>query len=721
MNKAIDFQAGAGDFSPMYSAAINYVQNGWKITQLSEHGKIPLISDWRSRPVETIEQVETVWGSHPKFNIGLLCANNGLVCVDIDLRKEHEPEDVLDGFQELAILEEHYGFKCESSVIQNSGSGGRHYFFKAPEGISFAGAVINPLTGKKCNKIDIRFNHQIVVEPSIHPSGGMYEWVNGGIIANEPSELPSQLLALIRKDRQQTAISEPNIVKNKIEDEYWDDQYLQALHSIGAQSEGGRNTVLYEQSVHVFSLIKEKRINVGLDQAKAELSAAAFKCGLDESEIGSVLESALKSSTVSMASPEKHEKALSAWLKQKTLERGIQWAHLTEKGKPLDTIENLKALLDFYGINCRYNVIKKEQEIIIPNKQFFADTEANDTLAEIISICKKERFHTSNTDKFLSVICSEQLFNPVITWIQSTPWDGQNRLGHFLKTVSVQEPKILSTGELFHEHLIRKWMVQAIASASSANGMSSIGVLVFSGAQGSGKTSWFRNLIPQNLQEQLVKTEASIDPHNKDDVLESIKYWIVELGELDGTFKKAEIAALKGFITRPKDEVRRPYSPKTNVYGRRTTFCASVNSDSFLIDETGNRRFWTLPTIKTDYEHTFDMQQVWAEVFEQFKKGESFLLDEEASHLLQETNSDHMMADPLADRLETELDWKAHKEQWERKTRGDIFKSLMGREANRFEANRLTNLLKNRGLVCKKSNGTRFYEVPPLKSGIDFA
>ncbi len=725
MNKAIDFPAGAGDFSPMYSAAINYVQNGWKITQLSEHGKIPLISDWRSRPVETIEQVETVWGSHPKFNIGLLCANNGLVCVDIDLRKEHEPEDVLDGFQELAILEEHYGFKCESSVIQNSGSGGRHYFFKAPEGISFAGAVINPLTGKKCNKIDIRFNHQIVVEPSIHPSGGRYEWVNGGIIANEPSELPSQLLALIRKDReqpkdpQQQSIGHPNKDTEQITDdfcpEFWGDSYDLAISGVVGTPEGSRNDTLYEKAVHIFSLVNEKRVKVTLDQAKAELTNAGFKCGLESDEIKRILESALRSSTVTQACPEKHQKALEEWKKRKTLERGIHWVDLTEKGRPLETIENLKALLNFHGITCRYNVIKKEQQILIPTKSFFADTKANDTLSEIISISKRERFGTTNTQKYLSAISSENLYNPVLVWIKSKEWDGQSRIEQFLKTVSVDEPKILSTGEQFHEHLIRKWMIQAVSAATAKDGLAAVGILVFQGTQGLGKTSWFKKLVPCDLQKEFLKTGSFLNPRDYDSLMQNISYWLVELGELDGTLKKSEIADLKAHITNDTDEIRKKYAAESNTYGRRTVYFASVNSENFLTDETGNRRFWTVPTSKIDFQHNFDMQQIWAEVLFLKNKGENFLLSPEAEKILSDNNESHMTLEPIADRIETRINWNClDKSKWQEITPTDLYQNLMEKLPTARESSKLKAFLAMRGIEQIRTKKSRYFLVPPF-------
>ena len=60
---------------------------------------------------------------------------------------------------------------------------------------------------------------------------------------------------------------------------------------------------------------------------------------------------------------------------------------------------------------------------------------------------------------------------------------------------------------------------------------------------------------------------------------------------------------------------------KESAYPRRTSFCGSTNDKQFLIDETGNRRFWTIELDNTKYIDingptfkNFDVPQLWAEV-----------------------------------------------------------------------------------------------------------
>ena len=91
-----------------------------------------------------------------------------------------------------------------------------------------------------------------------------------------------------------------------------------------------------------------------------------------------------------------------------------------------------------------------------------------------------------------------------------------------------------------------------------------------------------------------------------------MKYWICELGEVDATFKRSDIEALKGFITEKKDVIRLPYEKKPNEYDRRTVFYATVNEEEFLQDSE-NRRFWVLSI--SGFNHgTIDPYQFWKQI-----------------------------------------------------------------------------------------------------------
>lgn len=325
--------------------------------------------------------------------------------------------------------------------------------------------------------------------------------------------------------------------------------------------------------------------------------------------------------------------------------------YFNDKGKPLPHIDNLKEILNRLGVTTRYNVISKEDEILIPGKSFTMDNKANATLAWIESECSRFQFSTGKISDFLTYIADQNPYNPVATWIESKPWDGVERLPDLYDTVW---PENLSDNDL-KETLIKRWMIAAVAAAFSPNGVASPGILVFQGEQYLGKTKWFKSLVPEELE--VLKDGLMLDPTNKDSVEQACSFWLVELGELDATFKKSDIAALKAFITNRSDVFRRAYAKKKSQFARRTVFFGSVNNKAYLNDPTGNRRFWTIECKDLNHSHNLDMQQIWAEVLHLYRQGESYFLTQNELEKLNDHNEDFTVSDPIAERLASRLNW----------------------------------------------------------------
>jgi putative DNA primase/helicase len=110
-----------------------------------------------------------------------------------------------------------------------------------------------------------------------------------------------------------------------------------------------------------------------------------------------------------------------------------------------------------------------------------------------------------------------------------------------------------------------RWLISGVAAVFMERGFQSQGVLTLTGRQGLGKTRWLKSLVPNR---DWIKDGVVLNPKDKDSVLQSVSRWIVELGELDATFKKADVAALKAFITMEEDVLRQAYAQKTDKYQR---------------------------------------------------------------------------------------------------------------------------------------------------------
>jgi putative DNA primase/helicase len=191
---------------------------------------------------------------------------------------------------------------------------------------------------------------------------------------------------------------------------------------------------------------------------------------------------------------------------------------------------------------------------------------------------------------------------------------------------------------------------------------------------------------------------------------------MVELGELDATFRKSDIAQLKAFITRSKDTLRRAYAKLESHYARRTVFFASVNPRQFLHDPTGNRRYWTISCEAIDHKHGLDMQQVWAEVYESlYRKGERWFLTPDEMACLNDHNKDFEVLDPIKERMQTRYNWDEPKTVWRWITATEIMLEIGFDRPNRADVTHCGQIIQEmNGREAKKSNGKKLSLVPNL-------
>lgn len=318
----------------------------------------------------------------------------------------------------------------------------------------------------------------------------------------------------------------------------------------------------------------------------------------------------------------------------------LMFTHRDGKNKLLGTMQNMRDLLYHQKIIVRYNVISKRIFFNIPNEEFSIENGDESAFACIFSLMKEWQIPTDGYLPYLGRIADENQYNPVMQWIVSKPWDGTSRLQEFYDTITSPETEA-------KELLIRRWLITAVAMAKG-DGVDSAGCLVLQGTQDMGKTWWVKKLVPEALRKELIRTAASVDPHEKDSISQVISYWIVELGEIDATFRRSDLQALKAFITSDHDTMRRPYGVGDKRYPRRTALVASVDQAVYLHDTAGNRRFWTIPCTSINSYHEIDMQQLWAEVAQ--IKEDWRLTPDEKEHI-KRINEQHMQIDPIEEMI----------------------------------------------------------------------
>lgn len=283
---------------------------------------------------------------------------------------------------------------------------------------------------------------------------------------------------------------------------------------------------------------------------------------------------------------------------------------LTRKQKPQLKLDALAAELTAHNFAIRFNDITAKFEITgmtssgrTPSLHDLAVI-MNDALCEVYSGASTQALG----DK-LEYLGRESHFNPVVDLLESVKWDETPRTYQLFKLMGIEEDDLSCT-------LVNKWLMQGVAMLhnTESNSFGADGCLVLQGPQQYGKTSLFRHLA---LRPEWFGDGQYIDDHDKDTMRRVVTSWITELGEIDSTLK-SDISRFKAFITSTVDRYRLPYGREDITNARHTNLCGTVNPEQYLIDTTGNRRFWTIQLKRRmPYEEiiSLDALQLWAEVY----------------------------------------------------------------------------------------------------------
>lgn len=267
------------------------------------------------------------------------------------------------------------------------------------------------------------------------------------------------------------------------------------------------------------------------------------------------------------------------------ISREVVGSEVDQKKDQKIDLDILKEYLKEQGISIRLNELTKRTEISGLPKQY--EGHETDVLPPLLNDQLSKVYKGVTTKKIselLLMISVENKYNPVTKYLDGLKWDKKDYFSGVFEILDVVDP--------FSKVLVRKWFIQCVAMAYNKKTriLGADGVLVLQGDQGIGKTSFFRELVPRR---EWFTEGLDIDMRDKDSKILATSNWIAELGELDSTLKR-EQASLKAFITQQLDEIRLPYASTADQSPRMTSFCATVNEETFLRDKTGARRWWVV-------------------------------------------------------------------------------------------------------------------------------
>jgi putative DNA primase/helicase len=212
----------------------------------------------------------------------------------------------------------------------------------------------------------------------------------------------------------------------------------------------------------------------------------------------------------------------------------------------------------------------------------------------------------------------------------------------------------------------------------------------------------------------------TLNPSDKDSVKRAVSHWIVELGEIESTFKKSDIDQLKAFVTSRTDELRLPYDRAFTTYQRRTAFYASVNAREFLTDTSGNRRFWCIAVDAIDVNHGINMQQLWAEVKEtMYVRGQkNWFLSPDERELLNDSNESYRTQSSVEDLIMEHCDFTSKYPSAVQMTK--LLRDLGIANPRMPDFKEASRVLANNGVEPRRTNGKKVYDVDYTKATSEF-
>ena len=210
------------------------------------------------------------------------------------------------------------------------------------------------------------------------------------------------------------------------------------------------------------------------------------------------------------------------------------------------------------------------------------------------------------------------------------------------------------TEPTLYDHMLRCTLIAAVRRIYEP-GSKHDNATVLMGEQGARKSSFWAAIGGEFF------SDALRDISSKDDLMVLHRSWIMEWAELDHITSKKHAGQVKAFLSQSTDLFRVPYGKATEAFPRRCVIVGSTNRDSgFLVDETGNRRFWVIPVTCT-LANPIDVSSllrerdaIWSAAVAAYRNGEPSVLTAEQEALVAEQNEDYLVESP----------WRAPIEAW---------------------------------------------------------
>jgi len=277
-----------------------------------------------------------------------------------------------------------------------------------------------------------------------------------------------------------------------------------------------------------------------------------------------------------------------------------------------------------------------------------------------------ERFYLSLADQGFKVskelavdalvqVAREHPYDPVTLYLEHVAATVQPAYIDGLATAYLRPGDAAQGQPTLYDHMLRCTLIGAVRRAFEP-GTKHDTTCILSGDQGARKSSFWSVLGGPFFSDSLG------DLSSKDDLLKLHRSWIMEWAELDHVTSRKHAGQIKSFLTTQSDLFRAPYGKAVEHTPRRGIIVGSTNrTEGFLVDDTGNRRFWVIPTTRHEAEPidtgtlAAERDAIWSAAVHAHRAGEPNYLPLDLSLQVNRENEAYQVSNPWREPIEAWL------------------------------------------------------------------